>query len=167
MAIESIQKKMEFISRNLAYLGTIALLAMMMLTVVDVVGRYFFNHPVMGAFELTEFLVLILIFSFLAHSQANKSHVSVDILFQHFPKRLQTVISVFNHLICLCFMGLVTYMGYRRALEIKGFGEATSNLGITKYPFAFFVVFGCAVLSIEYLRDLIGLFSDIRKGDKS
>jgi TRAP-type C4-dicarboxylate transport system permease small subunit len=35
---------------------------MMCLTTVDVVGRYVFNSPVLGAFELTEFLVLILIF---------------------------------------------------------------------------------------------------------
>ncbi|GAB6907280.1 putative TRAP transporter, DctQ-like membrane protein [Desulfosarcina cetonica] len=165
MRMTDLYKKMEFISRNLAYLGAIALMAMMLLTTVDVVGRYFFNKPVLGAFELTEFLVLILIFSLLAHSQANKSHVAVDLIFDHFPGRLRKIIEVFNHLVCLLFMLLIAYRGFIRALEIKAFGEATSNLGIIKYPFAFFVVLGCVALSIEYLRDLIGLFGAKQKGD--
>ena len=73
MSIERIHKKMEWLSSNLSYLGSIALFAMMSLTTVDVVGRYFFNKPVLGAFELTEFLVLILIFSFLAPARQRKA----------------------------------------------------------------------------------------------
>lgn len=165
MSIERIHRKMEWLSSNLTYLGSIALFAMMSLTTVDVVGRYFFNKPVLGAFELTEFLVLILIFSFLAPSQAQKSHVAVDLVFQHLPKSLRSIIDIFNHLLCLVFMALIAYRGYVRAFEIREFGEATSNLGIIKYPFAFFVVFGCAALSIEYLRDLIRLLFVKQKGD--
>lgn len=157
MSIQSISKKMGWISSGLSTLGSIALLSMMLLTTIDVIGRYFFNKPVLGAFELTEFLVLILIFSFLAPSQAKKSHVAVDLVFQHFPIRLRAIVDVFNHLLCLVFMSLIAYRCYVRALEIKSFGEATSNLGIIKYPFAYFVVFGCAALSVEYLRDLIHL----------
>jgi TRAP-type C4-dicarboxylate transport system permease small subunit len=165
MSLENIHRKMGCISNNLSYLGSIALLAMMLLTTVDVIGRYFFNKPVLGAFELTEFLVLILIFSFLAPSQAKKSHVAVDLIVQHLPERLRAIIDVLNHLLCLMFMSLIAYRGYVRALEIKEFGEATSNLGIIKYPFAFFVVFGCAALSIEYLRDLIRLLIAKPKGE--
>lgn len=165
MSIQRIHRKMESISGNLSYIGIIALFAMMLLTTVDVIGRYFFNKPVLGAFELTEFLVLILIFSFLASSQAKKSHVAVDLAFEHLPRRLRAIIDVFNHLLCLVFMSLITYRGYVRAFEIKEFGEATSNLGIIKYPFAFFVVFGCAALSIEYLRDLIRLLFTKQKGE--
>jgi TRAP-type C4-dicarboxylate transport system permease small subunit len=164
MNIENVNKRLEFISSKLAYLGTIALLAMMLLTTADVVGRYFFNSPILGALEVTEFLVLILIFSFLAHTQAKKSHVAVDLFFDLLPRSLRSVIDFINHLVCLAFMGLIAYMGIHRALEIKEFGEATNNLGIVKFPFAFFVVFGCAVMCIEYLRDIIGLLTRKEKG---
>ena len=158
MAIENMLRKMEFISKKLAYLGAIALLSMMFLTTADVVGRYFFNKPVLGAFELTEFLVLILIFSFLAHSQAKKSHVAVDLIFDHLPAKIRTAVNFLNHLVCFGFMILIAYRGIIRALEIMEYHEATTNLGIVKYPFAFFVVLGCAALSLEYLRDLIAMF---------
>ena len=50
------------------------------LTTVDVVGRYVFNSPITGVFEITEYLVLILIFSFIGYTQSQKSHVAVDLL---------------------------------------------------------------------------------------
>ena len=164
MKIDTITKKLEFISSKLAYLGAVALLFMMLLTTADVIGRYFFNRPIQGAFELTEFSILILIFSFLAHTQARKSHVSVDLLFQHFPKGIKIAVDIINHLFCIALVALIAIMSYYRAIEIKSFGEATANLGIVKYPFAFFVVFGCAVLCIEYIRDLLHLVFDKQKG---
>ena len=52
-----------------ALLGVVAsaiLFAMMALTVVDVVARYVFSRPLRGAFEITELLLLALIFAGLA-----------------------------------------------------------------------------------------------------
>ena len=43
------------------------LLGMMALTVVDVIARYVFNRPLRGAFEVTELLLLVLIFAGLIH----------------------------------------------------------------------------------------------------
>jgi hypothetical protein len=53
-----------------------------------------------------------------------------------------------------------------RAMELKEFAEASSNLGIPKYPFAFFVVIGFAVLGLEYVRDLIGMANSKKKGGR-
>ena len=155
--IETISRKFGWISGKLAYLGAVALLGMMLLTTADVAGRYIFNKPIMGAFELTEFMVLILIFSFLAQAQSEKTHVSVDLFFSRLPKKLRILMSLFNHIICLVLMGLIAWMSAVRAIELKTFAEASSNLQIPKYPFAFFVVIGCVVLCLEYIRDLIRL----------
>jgi len=49
-----------------ALLGVAAsmiLLAMMLLTTVDVVARYLFNRPLRGAFEITELMLVVLIFA--------------------------------------------------------------------------------------------------------
>ena len=49
-----------------ALLGVAAsaiLFAMMLLTTVDVVARYVFNRPLRGAFEVTELLLVVLIFA--------------------------------------------------------------------------------------------------------
>ncbi len=43
--------------------ASVVLLAMMLLTVVDVVARNGFSRPVRGAFEVTELMLLVLIFA--------------------------------------------------------------------------------------------------------
>lgn len=160
MNIKAVSEKLGLISTVLAYVGALSLFGIMCLTTADVAGRYLFNAPILGVFELTEFMVLILIFSFLAYTQFAKSHVSVDLLVSIFPEKLRKYVALFNHSLCLILMGLITYMGFKRALELVEFGEASPNLGVPYYPFVFFLVLGCVVMCIEYIRDLLGLFAD-------
>lgn len=156
-------KRSELFSSTLAYLGAFSLFVMMCLTAADVLGRYIFNSPITGAFELTEFLVLILIFSFLANAQARKAHVTVDLILSRFPGSFRFYVELFNHAISLVLMALITWIGIERAFELKEVAEASPNLGIPAYPFAFFLVLGCTVMCIEYIRDLISVFNN-RKG---
>ena len=157
MNVQSASEKLGKLSSFLSNLGALALFAMMVITTADVVGRYLFNKPILGVFELTEFLVLIVIFSFLAYTQSHKGHVAVDLLVLLFPKRLQLYIELFNHTICLLLMVLITWMGIVKALELMEIGETSPNLLVPNYPFVFYLVLGCAVMCIEYIRDLIRL----------
>lgn len=162
----AVSKKIKKLSTLLGYMGAISLFIMMALTTADVVGRYLFNSPITGAFELTEFLVLILIFSFLCNAQAHKDHVSVDLLFQRFPKKIRQIADIFNHIACLGLTIMIVWMSFLKALELKEFGEASPNLVIPTYPFVFFLVVGCIVLGLEYLRDIIEIVSG-KKEDKA
>ena len=150
----------------LAGLGALALFAQMCLITADVVGRYLFGSPITGVYEITEFTILIIIFSFLAPAQAAKRHVYVDLLVNRFPERLRRVVALINHLICFLLMALITWMGFQRALDLFRAGEASPNLGVPEYPFVLFLTLGAAVMCLEYLRDLIQLAGSDR-GDAS
>jgi len=154
----TILKMLQRLSTGLAYLGCLALFSMMCLTILDVAGRYIFNKPILGAYELTEYLVLILIFSFLAYAQARKSHVSVDLFMVFFPAKFKIVIEMLNHLACLAVMILITWMGFEKAVEMMETGESSPNLALPAYLFVFFLVIGCAALCIEYIRDISLIF---------
>ena len=56
------------------------LLAMMALTVVDVVARYVFSRPVRGAFEVTELMLLVLIFAGLPLVSFSDEHAVMDFI---------------------------------------------------------------------------------------
>ena len=158
MDLKQIDKKMAWLSSKLSYLGAFALFTMMCLTTVDVVGRYLFNRPITGVFELTEYLVLILIFSFIGYTQSQKGHVAVDILLPLLPQKLKKLTDVGNHLVCLVLMGLITWMGVVKALELRAVGEASPNLQIPAYPFASYLVLGCFAMCVELLRSVVHLF---------
>lgn len=167
MKRKSMLKKMEALSSLLAYVGAFALICMMLITTVDVAGRYLFSKPITGAFEITEFLVLILIFSFLAFTQAGRGHVSVDLLFTLFPRRLQIAVDLVTHTICLILMILITWMGVVKALELMAVGGTSPNLKIPTYPFVFFLALGCTVMCIQYLVDIIKLIMSRKENTAS
>jgi len=164
MSSMTVWRRLGIASTLMSYLGVIALFVMMVITMADVVGRYVFNSPILGVFELTEFLVLILVFSFIAYTQADNGHVSVDFLVTHLPRRFRTIVELFNRSACLALMALIAYMGFQRALEMKQVGETSLNLGIPAYPFVLFLVLGCLVACVEYIRSIIRLLAD-REGD--
>src|SRR6185369_15314253 len=66
-----------------AVLGVAAsaiLFGMMVLTFFDVVGRYLFNRPLRGAFELTELGLVVLIFAGLPLVSHADEHVTMDFI---------------------------------------------------------------------------------------
>jgi TRAP-type C4-dicarboxylate transport system permease small subunit len=164
MDLRTASKKLGIFSSLLSYVGAAALFFMMLLTTVDVAGRYILNKPITGVFELTEYLVLILIFSFLAITQAQGGHVSVDLFLTRLPAKLRFAVNLINHLICLALMAIIFWMGFLSALDSKAVGEMSPNLAIPKYPFVFFLALGCLILCIEYLRNIFNIISE-RKED--
>ncbi len=147
---------MGIFSYFLSKLGCVSLCAMMCLTVVDVVGRYVFNAPILGAFEITSFLVSILIFSFLGYAQSQKAHVTVDILVNIFPKKMQLAVKLFNYIIGFFVMILISWKGFEKAIEAKAAGDSPMNLPVPDHPFIFFLALGCGIMCIEFLRDILG-----------
>lgn len=74
------------IERLLAVLAGIALFIMMVLTFVDVVGRYGFNKSIFGTSEIIELLMVVVIFAGIAFVTSADQHIKVDI-FDHWIKQ--------------------------------------------------------------------------------
>jgi TRAP-type transport system small permease protein len=163
-SIQYIIKFFKRLSTYLAYIGAFTLFIMMCLTITDVVGRCLFNRPINGTIELTKFMVLVIIFAFLAHTQAHKVHINVDLFVRFIPDKLKNYIEIVNHIACLAIMILITWMGFEKALEILEAGETSPNLTLPNHPFVFFLVLGCAIMCIEFIRDIIFF---IRKKEES
>lgn len=155
MKIRTLYNIMGVLSWVLSRIGCVALFAMMCLTVVDVAGRYLFNAPILGAFEMTEFMVLVMVFSFLGYAQAQKAHVTVDIFFDRFPEGLKHGLSIVSYLICLIISAIIFWMAVGKGIETFHSGEKPLNLPVPDYPFVFFLALGALVMCVEFLRDLI------------
>ena len=67
-----------WLDRVLGAAAAVILFGLMMLTTADVIGRYVFNWPLRGAFEVTELLLLTLIFAGLPLASRADEHVTLD-----------------------------------------------------------------------------------------
>lgn len=160
MKIKKVIKISGLFSHYFARIGCLALFLMMCLTVVDVIGRFAFNAPILGSFEITQYLVVVMVFSFIGYAQSHKWHVNVDILVNTFPLKVQAFVDLFNFSVSLVLMGLISWMGFAKAFEAMETGDKPMNLPIPQYPFVFFMALGCAVMCIELFRDILKTFWD-------
>ena len=138
--------------------GGVVLFCMMLLTVCDVIGRYLFNAPIMGGYELTETMMATAVFLFIGYTQAAKKHISVDFLILFLPERGRWFLNLVTHTICLAVFGAITWMNVLRWMELMHRNEHTPILHLPISPFLLVVAFGSFVFFVELLKDICGLF---------
>jgi TRAP-type C4-dicarboxylate transport system permease small subunit len=138
-------------------LGMVVLFAMMMLTVVDVVGRYFFNRPVQGTNEITGLLLVLVAASALAFSQIKKGHIRVDLITGRLSPRGQMILDAIAYLFCLFGSALITWQTVLRGISYMQAtrGNLTETLNIPFFPFMLILGLGFFLLAVVALIDFI------------
>ena len=105
---------------------------MMMITFVDVVGRYLFNWPLRGGFEITELLLLVLIFAGpaagLARRRARHSWISSTACSARGRARVLERARAGARARLLMF--LLAWLIWLKAGKIAGYGDTTDVLRI-------------------------------------
>lgn len=141
--------------RVLQGIAGVGLLAMMAVTCVDVVGRYFVGRPIPGAFEITELLLVAVIFCGLPLASSDAAQVEVDLLAGRLPPRLWSALGRVGHGACAAAFAGVAWVASAKALRMSDDAEVTPTLGIALAPFAWLVVAMVAVAAvIELARAL-------------
>jgi TRAP-type C4-dicarboxylate transport system permease small subunit len=136
------------------------LVGMMILTGLDVCLRYIFNNPIPGSFEITEFILPIVIAFGFAHCALEKGHVQVELLTSKLARRPQALM---NGIACLVFFGLfllITWQSWIRAKGMIDTGQSSITLGIPVSPFVLALALGSAALCLVVLRDVFSYLSD-------
>ena len=112
----------------LVWLAAALMLALMLVTCVDVIGRYFLNKPLWGGFELTELLLAALIFAGLPLVTLRGEHVMVDLLDPVTPDWLFRIQHALASLIGTACTGYLAWCLWLRAIALDRAGETTSQL---------------------------------------
>ena len=132
-------------------LGVVAatvLFLMMVITAIDVVGRYFFNKPLAGGFEITEMGLAMLIYCALPLVSARREHIVIDTLDVFMSKAVKTFLDRLSDSICFLALSGVGYLLFRRAERVAEYGDTTNVLLIPLAPvvYTMSVMIGIAAL---------------------
>ena len=136
-------------------IAAVFLFMLMLLTCADVALRYLFNRPILGSFELTEFMMAIIIGLALAYCALMKGHVRVDLVVSKLSPRGQAVMNSIANLAFLGLFVLITWRIIPRAWQMKEAGQLTAILRVPVFPFVLVVAAGTAVLCIVLLKNFI------------
>jgi TRAP-type C4-dicarboxylate transport system permease small subunit len=115
------------------------LFAMMLLTFVDVVARYLFNFPLRGGFEVTELMLLVLIFAGLPLVSHADEHVTMDFIDRVLPPAGRMFLVRVVHALCAALMFFLTWQMLIKAGRIMGAGDYTDVVKIPVGPFVYFM----------------------------
>jgi TRAP-type C4-dicarboxylate transport system permease small subunit len=119
--------------------ASIILFLMMLLTFVDVVARYLFNFPLRGGFEITELMLLVLIFAGLPLVSHADEHVTMDFIDRLLPEGGRRFVVRAVHAVCAAVMFFLTWQVWIKAGKIAAYGDTTDVLKITVGPFVYFM----------------------------
>lgn len=141
-------------------IAAIILFCMMCLTCADVIGRYFLNNPIFGAFELTEMMMAGLIFLGLPLVTLGQDHVTVDVLDPVTPDGVLR----FQHMIASLIACVATaYLAWRLSIRggnLMNAGETTAQL---KLPLGYLAHGMSVLMAVTALCFLVLVFRRPRR----
>jgi len=114
----------------LELIAAVTLMALMLLTCADVVGRYFFDNSVDGATELTEIGIAILIFAEMPVITWRGGHVVVDILDRMLGNTVLKALGLFSAFLISTSLYFLAERIYFLAARSMRRGEVTEYLEI-------------------------------------
>jgi TRAP-type transport system small permease protein len=129
----------------------LALFAMMTLTFCDVIGRKFVGSSIPGVVEVSELLMLAVIFIGLPLCSLKSEHVIFDLLDKILPKFL----SLYQHVIAQVASAILltgaTWLVWNRAVRTLEQGDITAQLLIPLGPFYYAAAILLAATAIVHL----------------
>jgi len=126
-------------------LAALALFAIMVLTLVDVGGRKLLSTSVPGSLELTELLMVVLIFAGLPLVSLSGEHVVFDSLDRWLPAGVRRVQQALVDLLCLGALGGLAWLMWLKAGQMASYGDITAQLKLPLPPFVYLMSVLCAV----------------------
>lgn len=123
------------LERTLGLLAGAALFGMMLITFADVIGRKLFDASIPGSVEITELLMLAVIFAALPLTSLRGEHVIFDLLDRLIPQRFHHIQRTVANLACVALLGGAAWLVETRALRTGRQGDITAQLEIAIAPF--------------------------------
>ena len=142
------KKSLELLCGTLAGL---ALLGIMFLTFFDVSGRKLMDNSITGSLELTELLMVVVIFGALPLVSEKGEHVVFDSLDPIVPAWLRRVQRALVNLLCGALLLGLGWLMVKTGSDFMQTGETTAQLKILKAPFIYGMALLCAFTGLVHL----------------
>jgi len=133
--VRSIFNAFDSISEKAGKAISLLIFLMMVITTVEVVGRYAFNHPTVWVWPINRQLFGVFILFAGIYTMSQGAHIRVEILYEHFPPKMKMIARWIAVAAFLCFTVALVLQGSRmgwNALIVRE--RATGAFPIPLYP---------------------------------
>lgn len=129
---------------------------MVCLTFLDVLLRYLFNSPIKGVYDVTQVALIVVVYLGIAYTHNQKGHVSIDVITDRLSPKGRLVIDTITTILAIGIFSILIWRGSEQFLYTLETGTIHSQyIKIPSAPFAAIIPFGCLLLTLLLLRDLL------------
>lgn len=153
--------------RLAAFASGLAMLWLMVLTIGAVIMRYFFNAPILGAQDLSQVSLVLVVFPAMAYCGWTGGHVALDLISSLIKPTALRWTEAIIQAICAALFVFITWQTWHRALDAVKYGTATNLIEIPYAPFYFVVALSsglyAVVLFIQAIKSGCGSESALKQ----
>jgi TRAP-type transport system small permease protein len=151
------------ISHFLNSISFVILFFLMTLTVTDIVLRKIFNIGIFGTLEISEFMMVAIVFFSLAECELEDRYVTVDLLVKKLSSKSRVAIDAFVKffgfiLYCFITFAVIIYAGSMRAS-----GEASQDLLLPRFPIIYIAALALVLFCAVILFRLVLALNEVRR----
>ena len=133
------------------FLSAAGLFAIMALTFFDVGGRKLLDRSIPGSLELTEMLMVVVIFGALPLVSLRGEHVLFDSMDSYLPPAILKLQKAAIHLLVAIALLALGWLMWKTGGQFSANGETTAQLQVPKAPFIYGMALLCAVSGLVHL----------------
>ena len=142
------------ITRFLNIIAGISLTFLMLLTISDVILR-FFRMPIVGTYELVAFSGAVVIGFSLPLTSWLRGHIFVDFAILKFPRNIRDAFNIVTRCMVLILFVLIGWNLLKYGLDLQRSGEVSPTLHIPFYPVAYGIGIACFVQCLVMVCDIV------------
>jgi TRAP-type C4-dicarboxylate transport system permease small subunit len=132
-------------------LSAAALFAIMALTFLDVSSRKLLDNSIPGSLEMTELLMVIVIFAALPLVSLRGEHVLFDSLDAYLPDGVVRAQKAVIHALLAALLLALGVLMWKTGGEFAASGETTAQLKLSKAPFIYGMAVMCALAGLVHI----------------
>ena len=156
--IEKVKRFDAHVDRFTGWVATISFICvvvMMLMNVADVIIAFLFQTHILGAYELTQRLLMCAVFTAFAYGQSKKSHINMTIIIVHFPRPLRFIIFSLMGVLSVIAAGAMTYAAAVQTGVAVNAGYMTEVLYIPLWPFYVIETVAMALFTLALIYDTV------------
>jgi len=143
-------------------IAAVAILALMLVGVIQVVGRTVFDIPIHGYIDYIEQATAVFAFLGIAYCQATAGHIRMELVVGMLKGRLLWAVETFGVLVALAIVGVLIESSFQNFLRAYQLGDSTIDIRLPIWPSKLVVPFALTTLWLRLLLQLWGCLRLLR-----
>ncbi len=155
--MRQIELSIRFLSKALALVAGVCLVAMMVHVVSDVAAKYLFNDPIEGTLEIVAaYYMVAVVFLPLSIAELRREHIYVDMFVRHLTLKRRIAVYVLTGALTASFYGLLAFETGEEAVHAYKINEVMMGTSfIVVWPGRWFLPIGFGAIALASLFHVV------------